>query len=106
MLKIGDNNPSSELFVSTYTPAVMHVRTNRTSSNSGSSTNWNMPGDGEIKDERILQEAASARAAAEECGFHWIGGDLAGQVVPKLNIYFFGSRDPLSIRDLLFYWQD
>ena len=36
----------------------------------------------------------------------WIDENFQSQIVPALNVYFFGSREPLSIRDLLFYWQD
>lgn len=46
------------------------------------------------------------REAARVAGFRWIEGELAATKVDGLNVYFFGSRDPLTVLDLLFYWQD
>ena len=36
----------------------------------------------------------------------WLEDDLLGHEVPKLNVYFFGDREPLTVGDLIFYWQD
>lgn len=46
------------------------------------------------------------RAIAETQGFFWVGQNIGEKIVPGLNVYFFGSREPLSVFDLLFYWQD
>lgn len=46
------------------------------------------------------------RAIAESQGFFWVDPKLREKIVSGLNVYFFGSREPLSIFDLLFYWQD
>jgi len=43
---------------------------------------------------------------AKELGFAEIKGELAKQIVPQLHVYYFGSRDPLSVYELVFYWQD
>lgn len=39
-------------------------------------------------------------------GIRLISDELLSQTVPGLNVYFFGDRAPLTIADLLFYWQD
>jgi hypothetical protein len=39
-------------------------------------------------------------------GFLRIDATLGGIVVAGLPVYFFGSREPLAVDDLLFYWQD
>lgn len=39
-------------------------------------------------------------------GFTWLSDEQLHYLIPGLNIYFFGAREPLSVRDLLFYWQD
>ena len=36
----------------------------------------------------------------------YIDDELLSKTVPALNVYYFGSRGPLLIRELLFYWQD
>lgn len=45
-------------------------------------------------------------AVMAEAGFRRISGDLADTHVDGLHVYFFGTREPLTVRDLLFYWQD
>jgi hypothetical protein len=39
-------------------------------------------------------------------GIRLINDELLSQAVPGLNVYFFGDRAPLTIAELLFYWQD
>ncbi|MEM7151778.1 MAG: hypothetical protein AAF799_03005 [Myxococcota bacterium] len=51
-----------------------------------------------------LPEAAIT--AVEQAGFRWIDDELAEHVFDGLPVYFFGSREPLRVSDLLFYWQD
>ena len=46
------------------------------------------------------------REAAKKYGFTWLSDEQLEYKVPALNIYFFGNREPLSVQDLLFYWQD
>jgi hypothetical protein len=41
-----------------------------------------------------------------QTGFSWVDGDLAARVVNGLPVYFFGARAPLTVFNLLFYWQD
>jgi hypothetical protein len=47
----------------------------------------------------------TAREALERAGYEWIGevGDI---VVTGMCVYYFGKREPLDVRTLLFYWQD
>ncbi|MER6253269.1 hypothetical protein ABT224_18125 [Streptomyces sp. NPDC001584] len=47
-----------------------------------------------------------ARRALESAGFRWIGHADASIEVAGLCVYYFGSRDPLQVDTLLFYWQD
>lgn len=47
-----------------------------------------------------------ARGALEAAGFRWIDGELGSIVVSGLCVYYFGNREPLDVRTLLFYWQD
>ncbi|MEU9700095.1 hypothetical protein [Streptomyces sp. NPDC047981] len=49
---------------------------------------------------------SGAREALEAAGFHWIDWDTGATVVTDLCVYFFGSRGPLTVGALLFYWQD
>ncbi|XVQ11415.1 hypothetical protein ACQP1W_02215 [Spirillospora sp. CA-255316] len=49
------------------------------------------------------QRAITALRAA---GFHYIDPALAEIRFEGLHVYFFGDREPLTIKDLLFYWQD
>ena len=39
-------------------------------------------------------------------GFRHIDDQLAATIFAGLSVYHFGDREPLPIRDLLFYWQD
>ncbi|MGP4110465.1 hypothetical protein ACTWP5_06055 [Streptomyces sp. 4N509B] len=49
---------------------------------------------------------AGPRRYLEAAGFRWIEEPLASLTVTGLCVYFFGDREPLPVRDLLFYWQD
>lgn len=46
------------------------------------------------------------RRALESAGFRWIDDAVASVEVTGLGVYYFGSRDPLTVGTLLFYWQD
>ncbi|SFX97181.1 hypothetical protein OH786_28195 [Streptomyces atratus] len=48
----------------------------------------------------------AARAALESAGFRWIDRATGAIRVTGLCVYYFGSREPLDIATLLFYWQD
>jgi hypothetical protein len=39
-------------------------------------------------------------------GFRRIDDTVGGIVVTGLPVYFFGRREPLTVQDLVFYWQD
>lgn len=52
-------------------------------------------------------EAASAlRKWADQYGYEILSDEVLGMTFEGLNVYFFGRREPLSVADLLFYWQD
>jgi len=42
----------------------------------------------------------------EKAGYTYVSPKEKEFIFPKLNIYFFGERNELSIFNLLFYWQD
>ncbi|MET9689642.1 hypothetical protein ABZY81_14355 [Streptomyces sp. NPDC006514] len=46
------------------------------------------------------------RRALESGGFRWIDHAVGSIQVTDLGVYYFGSRDPLDVHTLLFYWQD
>ncbi|CAM5640880.1 hypothetical protein SAVIM338S_06269 [Streptomyces avidinii] len=46
------------------------------------------------------------RPALESAGFRWIDQTVGAIRVTGLGVYHFGSRDPLDVNSLLFYWQD
>ncbi|MEU6987168.1 hypothetical protein ABZ946_27620 [Streptomyces sp. NPDC046324] len=48
----------------------------------------------------------AARRALERAGFRWIDGETGAIRVTDLCVYYFGSRSPLTVDTLLFYWQD
>jgi hypothetical protein len=52
--------------------------------------------------------SAGARVvtAMRRAGFQHIDAELGRTRFDGLHVYFFGAREPLSVRDLLFYWQD
>lgn len=43
---------------------------------------------------------------AEKLGLTFLSNEVLQYIIPNLNIYYFGSRKPLSVDNLLFYWQD
>ncbi|MGW7362716.1 hypothetical protein ACWGI8_04620 [Streptomyces sp. NPDC054841] len=47
-----------------------------------------------------------ARRALESAGFRWIDHATGSIRVTDLCVYHFGSRGPLDVGTLLFYWQD
>ena len=104
VLRLGREENASEMFVSTIHKSVMFVRVWRNTTEHGSSKSWSYPD--EIDGSSHDQICSQARAVAERLGFCCIDETLAGKVVPGFNIYFFGDREPLPIKDLLFYWQD
>ncbi|GAB3407934.1 hypothetical protein [Flindersiella endophytica] len=58
--------------------------------------------------ESLAEDGADARAldALRANGFRYIDADLADVRFEGLPVYHFGARQPLSVSDLLFYWQD
>ncbi|MEW2355691.1 hypothetical protein [Spirillospora sp. NPDC029432] len=53
-----------------------------------------------------VPDDARAASALRDAGFLRVDGELADTTFTGLAVYFFGSRDPLTVRDLVFYWQD
>lgn len=51
-------------------------------------------------------QLSPACTAMQAAGFRFIDGHLARIVFDGLAVYFFGRRGPLTVSDLLFYWQD
>ncbi|RSS87674.1 hypothetical protein EF903_17030 [Streptomyces sp. WAC05292] len=49
---------------------------------------------------------ADARAALESAGFHWMDATTGATRVSGLHVYYFGSRQPMDVHTLLYYWQD
>ncbi|MFJ9792558.1 hypothetical protein [Streptomyces globosus] len=47
-----------------------------------------------------------ARAALESAGFHWMDATTGATRVSGLHVYYFGSRQPMDVHTLLYYWQD
>lgn len=49
---------------------------------------------------------ARVKTALQDAGFRHIDPELGETRFTGLAVYFFGSREPLSVGNLLFYWQD
>jgi hypothetical protein len=49
---------------------------------------------------------ATVRRALGAAGFRWIDDATGAIRVTGLPVYYFGAREPLSVQQLLFYWQD
>ncbi|WP_354637733.1 hypothetical protein [Kitasatospora camelliae] len=52
------------------------------------------------------EDDCAARPALEAAGLRWIDGETGSVLVTGLHVYYFGSREPLTVDTLLFYWQD
>ncbi|MGW6709401.1 hypothetical protein ACWGDE_31570 [Streptomyces sp. NPDC054956] len=52
------------------------------------------------------EDDPAAREALESAGFRWIDETIGSIRVTGLDVYYFGSRNPLDVHTLLFYWQD
>ncbi len=69
-------------------------------------------GDGEVHLSTLGRFAAAhdddpaVRRALESAGFRWIDHAVGSIQVTGLGVYHFGSRTPLDVHTLLFYWQD
>ncbi|GAA2446015.1 hypothetical protein GCM10010191_73700 [Actinomadura vinacea] len=53
-----------------------------------------------------FEEDARITTALRDAGFRHIDPELGAITFTGLAVYFFGSREPLQVRDLVFYWQD
>ena len=53
-----------------------------------------------------MYRADKYREIVAKQGFIWLSKQQLEFTIPGLNIYYFGDRGPLSVKDLLFYWQD
>ena len=54
----------------------------------------------------IDTEAPGADAALASAGFRSVEATLGPIIVAGLHVYHFGAREPLTVGELLFYWQD
>jgi hypothetical protein len=54
----------------------------------------------------IDTEASAAEAALVDAGFRCVDAALGRLTVAGLHVYSFGAREPLTVEELLFYWQD
>lgn len=54
----------------------------------------------------IDTEAPGAEAALASAGFYSVEAALGRIIFAGLHVYHFGARDPLTVGELLFYWQD
>jgi len=52
------------------------------------------------------RDAPAVISALQAAGFRHIDRTLAAIMVDGLHVYSFGHRDPLTVGELLFYWQD
>jgi len=91
---------SDWLHISTLAPYIYYSRYEETRSADGTGSM------GAINDKGNQKKYVHYRDAAKEAGFTWLSDEQLKYIVQGLNIYFFGDRKPLSVRDLLFYWQD
>ena len=57
---------------------------------------------GNASKERLLH----CQEIVSQAGFIWPNTDLLKRTVPKLNVRYFGRREPRAVCDLLYYWQD
>ena len=106
VVTLDDTTDSPLLYVSTLGPFLSAVRTRTTRQGTGQSVSWELGIPMEQWQPGEQQMMQQCRELAEQQGFHWLEGALLGNVPPQLNVYFFGAREPLSISDLLYYWQD
>jgi len=66
----------------------------------------------EERDEKLAIVVENKRATKgyknllEQTGYIYLTEEQNFFIFPKLNIYYFGDRKPLSIHRLVFYWQD
>lgn len=54
----------------------------------------------------IDTEASDAEAALAGAGFSSVDAALGQIIFAGLHVYHSGARDPLTVGELLFYWQD
>ena len=55
---------------------------------------------------RGAEDQPVVRRALLAAGFQWVEPEVAAIRVDGLAVYYFGSRAPLDVGTLLFYWQD
>jgi hypothetical protein len=58
--------------------------------------------------ESLAEDGPNARAleALRARGFRYVDAELGGIKFAGMPVYYFGARQPLSVDQLLFYWQD
>jgi hypothetical protein len=93
------------LLVSKLGPYIYYQRQKKTE-NFDEDNEWCGGSSGPLDEVRDDKTQGIYRQVAQELGYVQLREEQLSTVVTGLNIYFFGAREPLNIRDLLFYWQD
>ena len=93
------------LLVSKLGPYIYYQREEKTE-NFDEDNEWCGGSSGSLDEVRDDKTQRIYRQVAQELGYEWLNEEQLSTVFTGLNIYFFGTREPLSVRDLLFYWQD
>lgn len=104
-IRLGDELDSNEIYVSTLGRVASYtkVRRHKTEKSTGSSWTIGRKSEG-FKAEAQKTEKQRFETIAKSAGFAIVGEDLLGQVVPNLNVKFFGDVGPQKLNDLIFYW--
>ena len=106
MIYLGDELDSNELNVSDVGRLVSYTRVTRhkTENSSSISRSVGLPID-DFEKEKHKAEKMQCESIARRLDYLVLERDLLKNVVPGLNVYHFGSREPLPLRDLIYFWQ-
>ena len=86
VIDLGGDSIGDQIFVSTFGPYLMYPSAPNTKHDSDTSK--------------------TCKTIAKEAGYFLLEKPLLQQIVPGLNVYFFGHVEPLSVQDLVFYWKN
>ena len=106
VIYLGDELDSNELNVSDVGRLVSYTRVTRhkTENSSSISRSVGLPID-DFEKEKHKAEKMQCESIARRLDYLVLERDLLKNVVPGLNVYHFGSREPLPLRDLIYFWQ-
>ena len=107
VIYLGDELDSNELNVSKVGRLLSYTYVARTKTENSSSIRRSagLPID-EFEKEKHKAEKIQCESIARRLGYLVLERDLLKNVVPGLNVYHFGSREPLPLKDLIYFWQD